>query len=578
LVTLVALVAVTSFSTYEFRRFYRDQTHTELTSLAQIVREHVSGPIKRGELVGIDGLCKSLGQASSGRIRITVILPSGKVVGDSEEDPASMSSHSDRPEIIDALQKGYGWSLRISPTLGINMMYVALPLKVGGETAVVVRTAIAATAIDEAVGDLRRKVFWSGAGMAICAGGLSLLISRRITQPIVRMKQIAQRFAGGELDLRIPGAASAELSELAESLNEMARQLHERIGTVTAQRNELEAVLSSMVEGVLAVDAGGRIVSMNKAAAELLGIDRVQSQGRSVEEAIRNVDLLEFVRKTIQTDEPTEGELSLLTEGGTRTFQLHGAGIPRDRAGSSGGVVVLHDMTWVRHLEDVRRDFVANVSHELKTPVTSIQGFVEALLEGGIEDPEKVKRFLKIIAKHSERLNAIIEDLLSLSRLEEDKQRRQMSFDVSPLKPVLVSAIELSDVKAQEKGMTVELMCDDDLQAKINPALLEQAIINLVDNAIKYSPASGKVKISVQKQENQITISVQDRGCGIPPEHLDRVFERFYVVDKGRSRKLGGTGLGLAIVKHIAQAHGGQVSVESTPGVGSTFTIYLPSD
>ncbi|OHB73504.1 MAG: hypothetical protein A2Z25_01810 [Planctomycetes bacterium RBG_16_55_9] len=233
-------------------------------------------------------------------------------------------------------------------------------------------------------------------------------------------------------------------------------------------------------------------------------------------------------------------------------------------------------MTRMRRLEDVRRDFVANVSHELRTPITSIKGFAETLLEGAFKEPEKAERFLKIIAKHSDRLNAIVEDLLSLSSLEEGGQTRKITFEEAPIRPVLDSVISMSTIKAEEKEIAVELDCDEGIQARINTVLLEQAILNLVDNAIKYSESKSLIHIEVNKADERITIAVRDNGCGIAKEHQSRIFERFYVVDKSRSRKLGGTGLGLAIVKHIAEVHGGHVSLESSPGAGSTFTVHLP--
>jgi two-component system phosphate regulon sensor histidine kinase PhoR len=233
-------------------------------------------------------------------------------------------------------------------------------------------------------------------------------------------------------------------------------------------------------------------------------------------------------------------------------------------------------MTRIRQLETIRRDFVANVSHELKTPVTSIQGFVEALVEGEIEDPTQVERYLGIIARHTSRLNGIIDDLLTLSRLEEAGEQRALNFALGPIKPVLEEAIDLSGVKADQKRITIDLACDDDLEARINPPLLEQAVMNLIDNSIKYSPEGSHIHVAMRRHDAEVSLAVMDEGCGISSEHLPRIFERFYVVDKSRSRKLGGTGLGLAIVKHIAQAHGGHVTVESTPGKGSTFTICLP--
>jgi len=583
-VTLPALVAVTWYYSSALRSFYYEQTRSELGSLAHFAAEQVSKMLDAGEMDELDQLCKRLGGANDvlTRTRVTVILPSGKVIGDSDEDPAMMKSHSDRPEIVDALEKGSGWSIRPSPTLGIKMMYVAIPVRKQDKAVAVVRISVAATAIDRALGDIHTKILWGGFAVAACAAALSLAISSRISRPLVNMEQIAQRFAQGQLDLRVPIPAPSELAALANALNEMARQLHDKITTITSQRNELEAVLSSMIEGVVAVDHGGHIVSINRAAAELLSVDPVHVQGRNIEEAVRQADIHQFVRTTLESKEPTEAEVSLQIEG-ERFFQLHGArvpnvtgGGPRGPSGGAGAVIVLHDITRMRRLENVRRDFVANVSHELKTPTTSIQGFVEALLEKGADDPEQTKRYLEIIAKHSDRLNSIIEDLLSLSRLEEDQEQRRILFENASLRPALAAAIELLGPRAEQKQISVKLICADDIEARVNPALIEQAVFNLVDNAIKYSQPGDAVTVSAERTDTEIAVSVQDHGCGIDRKHLPRIFERFYVVDKGRSRKLGGTGLGLAIVKHIAQVHGGSVTVQSSLGKGSTFTIHLP--
>jgi two-component system phosphate regulon sensor histidine kinase PhoR len=318
-------------------------------------------------------------------------------------------------------------------------------------------------------------------------------------------------------------------------------------------------------------------VSINKAAADFLKVEPAQVQGRNIEEAIRNVGIQQLIRRTLESGDRIEAEVSLQIEG-ERFFQLHCTNLPDIDRGKAGAVIVLHDITRMRRLENVRRDFVANVSHELKTPVTSIQGFVEALSEGGVDKPEQIKRYLGIIAKHSDRLNAIIEDLLSLSRLEEEQELRRIQFGSARLKPVLAAAIDLLSTKAEQQKVRIQLKCSDDIGTKMNPALIEQAVFNLVDNAIKYSEAEGPVTVSAEQGDAEITISIQDQGCGIGSEHLSRLFERFYVVDKGRSRKLGGTGLGLAIVKHITQVHGGSVTVESSLGKGSTFTIHLPKE
>jgi len=574
IITLIALIAAGWYSSRSFRDFYLSQIAEDLESRALLVKGQILDALDVNDLGGVDEVCKELGSTSS--TRITVVLASGRVIGDSEEEPDKMDYHGNRPEIIQAFNEGKGQSLRPSPTLGINMMYIAIRLLQDQETIGVVRTALPIKGINQALYNIYLKIFLGALAIAVCAAIISLFVSRRITKPVIEMKQSARDFAEGRLDQRVPIPNSAELGALAESLNQMARQLSDRIRTITSQRNELEVILSSMIEGVLAVDSDRNIVSVNKAAAELLDVDPVKVQTRNIGEVIRNAELLHFVREALESDGPVEVDL-ILQKKGERFFQLHGAGLSDSQGKRSGAVIVLTDMTRMRRLENVRRDFVSNVSHELRTPVTSIQGFVEALLDEKIKEPEQVNRYLKIIAKHSDRLNAIIEDLLSLSRLEEDSERRRISCETAPLKPVLIDALELSSTKAQEKQTTINLFCEDDLQTRINPALLEQAILNLIDNAIKYSPPNGIIKINVDKSEKELRIAVQDNGCGIENKHLSRIFERFYVVDKGRSRKLGGTGLGLAIVKHIAQVHGGYVTVKSAPEQGSTFTIHLPA-
>jgi two-component system phosphate regulon sensor histidine kinase PhoR len=575
-VTLVALTAATTYFAGTFRDFYIERTEDELRMLAEVATPQIAQVLESGDYERLDALCKHLGDAGDGSVRYTVISPGGKVLGDSDERPAIMGNHSDRQEIVTALRNEYGQSTRRSPTLGINMLYVALPIRKDGQPVAVIRSAVPLTAIDRTLGAIYVNVLWAGAAIASGGAFLSLLISRRISQPIVQMRRIAQLFAQGQLNLRVPEAGSAELDDLAKALNEMATQLHDRILTITRQRNELEAVLASLSEGVLAVDSRGRVVSVNKAAAELLSIRSDRAQGRNVEEVTRNVGLQQFVKETLHSDKPTEDDVSFPDEGG-RFFHLHGASLVDPRGERSGAVIVLSDMTRVHRLENLRRDFVANVSHELKTPVTSIQGFAEALEEGAIEDPEQARRYLSIIARHAQRLNAIINDLLSLSRLEEGGQQRALSFETTRLQPVLAAAVELSRIKAAEKDVAINVLCDNRLEAKINAPLLEQAVVNLVDNAVKYSEGGRNVDVAVEERGREIVIEVRDQGCGISSEHLDRIFERFYVVDHGRSRKLGGTGLGLAIVQHIPQVQGGNVTVESTPGQGSIFRMQLPA-
>ncbi len=573
LIIAISVVGVAWYASQSLRTFHLNQVAEDLKSRAHLVEKQISADLTNRNFKGIDVFCKQI--ATAGSTRITVILPDGEVIADSDEIPGRMKNHADRPEFQDALKQDSGNSLRFSDTLGKKMMYLAIPIKQDGKVLAVVRTSVPVTAIDEALKNIYKKLFWAAVFIAVCAAVISLGISRKISRPVEQMTEVAKHFASGKLDMRLSIPSATELAELAKALNEMARQLNARIDTITEERGQIQAILSSMIEGVLAVDSAGYIVSINKAAADLLNVDAIKSCGRSVEEIIRNPQLQRYIKNTLENKQSAGTDCFVLNEGG-RFLQLYGSGLVDNKDNRSGAVLVLHDITRTRQLEEVRRDFVANVSHELKTPITSIKGFVETLQEGALDKPEESKRFLEIIAKHADRLNAIVDDLLSLSRLEEDSEQRRISFEKTSIRPTLVSAIELSKVKAEEKHITVELLCDKEITAKINSALIEQVVLNLIDNAIKYSQDNSKIQVSTQKTENEVFIKVSDQGCGIEKEHLDRIFERFYVVDKGRSRKLGGTGLGLAIVKHIAQVHNGYVTVESTLGKGSTFIVHLP--
>jgi len=572
LVIVISVVGIGWYGVRSLRGFYLDQVVEDLKSRAHLVERQISSDLADGRFRQIDDFCKEAGRG--GLTRITVILPAGEVIADSDEMPGRMENHSDRPEFREALARGSGSSIRFSDTLGKKMMYTAVLLKRRDEPMAVLRTSMPVTAIDESLGALYRKLFWAGLVIAACTAALSLAISKSISRPVERMTEAARHFASGKLDVRLSMPGAVELAELAKALNEMAGQLNARIDTISRERNRIQAILYSLVEGVLAVDSSGYVVSVNKAAASLLGFDPAAVQGLSVEEVIRSPRLQRYIRNLLDNGKDSEIDHCILQEGG-RFLEVYGSSL-NDNEGNNGAVFVLHDITRTRRLEEIRRDFVANVSHELKTPVTSIKGFVETLLDGAIDDPAQARRFLGIIAGNTDRLNAIMEDLLSLSRLEEDGEKRRLSFKKTAVRDVLARAVELSAIKAHQKNITLELQCEGPIETKMNSALIEQAVLNLIDNAVKYSRENSKVRIAARISQDEVIIGVSDQGGGIEKDHLDRIFERFYVVDKGRSRELGGTGLGLSIVKHIAQVHGGHVTVTSTPGRGSTFTIHLP--
>jgi signal transduction histidine kinase len=473
LIVIASLFMITFLTARFFRAFYFNQLQENLKIRAQFFEKQL-GSVNSENFDRIDNLCKELFQLNG--TRITIILPQGRVIGDSEKDPFLMEDHSDRPEFKAAFQNGLGRSVRFSNTLGINMMYVAIPSKEDNKIIAVVRTSLPVEIINNTLGRLYKRIIITGIIVAVFVIGLSWHIARNISTPIERMKEAAQHFALGDFERRVERSNIRELDELAKSLNQMSEKMNGKIESITKDKNEAQEVLKKM-----------------------------------------------------------------------------------------------------SHIEKVRSDFVANVSHELRTPITSIKGFVETLLEGAVKDPEQVKRFLQIISRHSDRLDAIINDLLALSRLEEEGGKRKLFFHEQYIKPVLLTAIEFAKIKAESKKITLEIECDIKLKAKINAPLIEQAVLNLVYNAIKYSPENSNIKVKAVAKEEAVVIEVTDNGCGIEEKHLSRIFERFYVVDKARSRKLGGTGLGLSIVKHICQVHGGSVSVESVLEKGTTFTIHLPS-
>jgi two-component system phosphate regulon sensor histidine kinase PhoR len=573
-IILACLMAAIWYASSSSRSFLLKNMQSDLRErnilLSKQVRDHLDPPDK----MEIDRICKALGHSVS--TRFTVILPSGIVAGDSAEDPSRMDNHLDRPEVIAALSNGFGVSARYSRTMGTELLYVAAPLRQDGRTLAVVRTSISVDKLDDAVKAIRMKIVLSGLIIAGIGVMLSLFLSHRIRRPIEQIKEGAKCFAKGDFQCRLPVSYLEEIGGLSEALNQMAAELRARINTITSQRNELEAVLSSMVEGVIAADMEEHILSMNRAAGEIFECDPLEAQGRSIQEMIRNPDFQKLVSETLGTEEPVQKDLVFYAKEEERVLSSYATSLKDAENKRKGILVVLNDVTRLRKLENVRRDFVANVSHEIKTPITAIKGFVETLRDGAAKSPKDAARFLQIVEKHVERLEAIVEDLLSLSRIEGEEKKSEIGLEYGSVKEVLLAAAQAVQVKADSKKIPLRISCGEDIKVKINPPLIEQALVNLLDNAIKYSEPGKEVHVDVEDKEKEILIHVHDQGCGIERIHLDRLFERFYRVDKARSRKLGGTGLGLAIVKHIMQAHGGSVSVKSRPGLGSTFTLHLP--
>jgi two-component system, OmpR family, phosphate regulon sensor histidine kinase PhoR len=575
-VIVLSLLLITSYTSRSLRDHFLAQTDSDLQNRAALMVTAVQPLLAEGNLDAMHSFCREHGK--SGDIRITVVLPNGRVIGDSHEQPHNMDNHAGRPEIAQALEGNPGQSIRYSTTVRHKQMYLALPIQDGNEVIGVLRAAHSLQTIDDALAVVQDRLTLGGLMLAIAAALISFILARRLSKPLRQMQIGAARFARGRLDMRLATSrGSAEIRALAVSLNSMAGQLAERIEMIEKQRNEQEAVLASMVESVLAIDREQTIIRLNEASCNLLDLDMDTAQGKSLQEVVRNPGLIDLARAALSADEPVEGEIILRREG-ERHLQVHATSLRGPDSQLLGALLVLNDVTRIRRLESLRKDFVANVSHELRTPITSIKGFVETLLSNPPDDPAAAARFLSIIGRQAERLQAIIDDLLCLSRLEQENGAMALGREQTAAAEILDEAVTLCTARAGSEAPAVRIDCPPDLHVWANPALLEQAVVNLVDNAMKHSGSTGPILLSARREQEHVQIDVSDTGRGIPPEHLPRIFERFYRVDRARSRTLGGTGLGLAIVKHIAQAHGGQVRVSSIPGRGSTFTITLPGN
>jgi two-component system, OmpR family, phosphate regulon sensor histidine kinase PhoR len=570
-IIVLALALITAYSSRELRKMFYERTAEDLADRARLLHDPVAALLAAGDGAAIQAYCEQTGATS--HMRLTIVAPDGTVLGDTLEKPERMENHRGREEIAAALGSGSGRSIRYSPSLGHRRMYVAVAVRRDGRTLGVLRTSHSLQSVDQATTLVLRQIAGGGLLLAALAGLVSFGVARRISTSLRQMQTGAERLAAGQLDTQLEIRSDAEeLVSLAESFNTMAGQLSDRIRTIENQRNELTAVLGSMVEGVLAVDQEEVVFGWNEASGTLLGVDAKHAMGRSIQEVVRHPELIAMARAALAGDAPVEGDV-VLARGQERHLQVHATGLRGGDGQRLGALLVLNDVTRLRRLENVRRDFVANVSHELRTPITSIKGFVETLRENPPQDPAETARFLAIVDRQAGRLQAIIDDLLILSRLEQETGLTRTDVDLQKL---LVEAVDQCTARAGDESPPVAIECADGLTVSVNGHLVEQAVINLVDNALKHSAATQPIVVRAWPQDDTVVLEVEDQGRGIAAEHLPRVFERFYRVDRARSRTLGGTGLGLAIVKHIAQAHGGEVGVRSEVGAGTTFTVILP--
>lgn len=572
MVTLLTVIAVMLDAGSFIKEFDEEQTRDNLYARAKLVEMQLTDNVWKDN-AKINEICLSAGKVSA--TRITIIKPDGIVIADSQENPLKMDNHGNRPEVIAALLGNTGASTRYSKTLNQQTFYVAIPVISNGNIVSVVRTSLPLKFINQAINIVKVKLLYASLIIIIISAMVSYFLYIKLSNPISEIRDRAIKFASNDFEHKLPHYSIAELESLASAMNYMAEQLYEKIDLTTQQNSKLEAILTSMMEGVVAIDNTEKIIIMNSAAAKLMSVDVNNSHGKKIYEVIRNADFLRFLNKIVDSGKMCEEEIVFHDNNVLRYMQSHGVVIKNDTNDVIGILIVLNDVTNLHRLEEIRRDFVANVSHELKTPITSIKGFVESLQDGAIDEPADAQRFLDIIARHADRLNNIIDDLLALSHIEQ-AGGAGIQMEIADVAGMLENAVNSCEYKLSEKNIKAIINCSPELKAVINSPLIEQAVINLIDNAVKYSDSGTVVTLSAFIEIDELIIKVVDHGTGIPAEALGRIFERFYRVDKGRSRKLGGTGLGLAIVKHILQTHGGHAEVESIVGEGSIFSLHIP--
>jgi two-component system phosphate regulon sensor histidine kinase PhoR len=521
----------------------------------------------------IDQLVNQIGESLN--LRTTVINQAGVVLGDSELDGKELKeveNHLMRPEVQQALLKGEGLSKRFSETIGKDLIYYALPLE-NEKSIAIVRLSIPLSDVEMISKKLKEILFFSFIGVFLLASGVSFLVALFITRPVKEISWVAKGVANGNLDRRVSVKSLDEIGDLGEAFNFMLDQIKLKIEEVTASRSRLRAVLLSMFGGVMVTDKKGDIILVNDTLKKELKIKQDPTSKFSLE-VIRNLEIQEVIEEILEKKSGIFSKEITIAEPTKKTFILHVAPVLKEGS-PDGAVLIFHDITELRKLENIRKDFIANLSHELRTPVTNIQGYAETLLAGAWQDEKDLKEFLNIIYSDTEKLAHLINDILDLSKIESTD--KPLKLELVNLNDLILEVVKNINKKADKKEIKLQISLDKNIsKLSIDKMQIQQALLNIIDNAIKYTPKQGKINISTTQLKDKVCIDISDTGIGIPEKDLERIFERFYRVDKARSRELGGTGLGLSIVKNIILNHNGKIWCKSIEGAGSTFSFTLP--
>ena len=571
---LSVLAAVDFFADRALRHDFERTGFEQLQAIARIAQENPPQftAVPPADPQEISALQTWMRRMEASGVRVTIVTADGLVLADSQSEPQTMENHAGRPEIVQAMAEGHGRSIRHSATINRDLLYYAVRQPSPAGKPFIMRFALPEETVGQVLGPFRRSLWLASLAILLLAGGVIILVSKTFSERVERLTTFSQRVAEGDFRPQASDGTGDALDRLSHSLNQTAARLDRTIRTLTEERNLSSAILGSMVEGVLVVNGAERVVFANQSFAEILELKTPPQPGSGLVEVVRQTELIEAARKVLQGEPRVESEIVT----GTLRQHFFAATVASVRAAeTNGAVIVLHDITDLRKLERVRRDFVANVSHEFRTPLTAIQGFAETLLAGAMNDPQNRERFLGIIVEHSRRLARLTEDLLMLSKMDAD--RLELEMRRIPVAPFVESCIETSTPRAKEKDLKLFVNLAERVpDIAGDRRRLTEVLQNLLDNAIQYTPAGGQVMVSASPKNSEVIFSVSDTGIGIPQADQPRIFERFYRVDVARSREVGGTGLGLSIAKHLVETHGGRIWVDSEIGRGSQFHFSVP--
>lgn len=572
------LVLVTAWQRTQVNEQVKQRLHDTAVVLRSHTRDQIGALLdaktsetRKNELrAELQELVKKISDRT--QTRLTLVAASGKVLADSERDPLQMNDHSDRPELIDAGRKGLGTSIRPSPTLGVEMSYLALPIRENDRTIALVRTSMELETINRRMAAIRRFLWLFALVVGLIAAALTYAVLGRVIRPLSDLTSSAQAITSGGQQRLVRVEGNDEVAQLAEAFAQMHDKLDRRARQSRENRDQLATVLGSMTEGIIAVDADQKIILANDASQQLVGWADEKVEGRPLIEVVRIHALHQTVEAAMNDGQSSQAEFET-SDKRRRLLSIRATPLPGEPC--PGTVIVLHDVSELRRLENLRYELFANVSHELKTPLAAIKASAETLRLGAINDAQHNLGFVTCIEEQAERLHQLILDMLHIARIESGKE----SFDIVDVdvEEVVRDCIAQSSHKASlnEIHVTIEPP-DEPVCVRADKEGLQTILENLLDNAIKYTPQGGQVTVSWAQHDSIVALQVNDTGVGIAEEDQSRIFERFFRVDKARSREVGGTGLGLSIVKHLCQAFGGSVELQSTPGRGSTFTVHLP--